>query len=288
MLAFVLVVPIADVELAADRLFQLGVTAVEERSSDVAGHAELWTEVGDSDEAIAAAAGSLPPAWAWHTCVVDESVAGTWRQFATPIWVTDQLVVVPAWWAGSIDLGSAMAITIDPGAAFGMGDHPTTRLTLRAMIDELDRASEPSVLDVGCGSGILAIVAARRGARRVVAIDIATAAIEATVVNAAANGVSAMVDASTTGIAELDGGFDVVVANVLAPPLIAMATELRRVLAPGGALVVSGIRTDRQRRVLDALRPLVPVATTSDDGWAAVTLTHSGRIPIPTTDGARS
>jgi ribosomal protein L11 methyltransferase len=273
MRAFVLVVPADEADVAADRLFGLGVAAVEERSSDVDGHVELWTEVGDSTAAIDVAVAALDDRWTWRTTVLDESVADTWRQHAAPITVADGVIIVPTWLAGTVDTGSAIPILIDPGAAFGMGDHPTTQLTLRALLAELASRPRPlSVLDVGCGSGVLAIAAAQRGAYPVVGIDISTAAVEATDANAVVNGVAHVVDASTTPLADVSGEFDVVLANVLAPALIEMAADLSRMVAPGGVLVVSGILAARHEHVLAALAPLSPVATATVDGWAAVTL----------------
>lgn len=276
MQAFVLVVPAADAELASDRLFGLGVAAVEERSSDLDGHVELWTGVGDSAVAIDAAVAAVGELGQWRTTELDESVADSWRRYAAPITVADDVVIVPAWLADTADTGDAAPILIDPGAAFGMGDHPTTQLTLRALLRELAaRETTASVLDVGCGSGVLAIAAAQRGANPVVAIDISVAAVEATDANAWANGVADIVEASTTPLAQVVRGFDIVLANVLAPALIDMATDLRRVVAPGGVLVVSGILADRHDHVLEALAPLAPVATAADNGWVAVSLTRA-------------
>jgi ribosomal protein L11 methyltransferase len=211
--------------------------------------------------------------WTCRTVTLDESVADSWRRHAAPITPAPGVVIVPAWLAGSVATGGMSPILIDPGAAFGMGDHPTTQLTLRALIAELAARSVPaSVLDVGCGSGVLAIAAAQRGARPVVAIDIAAAAVEATDANARANGVADVVSASSTPLAEVTGEFDVVLANLLAPALIDLSADLRRVVAAGGVLVVSGILVDRHAHVLEALAPLVPMATACQDGWAAVTL----------------
>ena len=198
MLAFVVLVPAADRELAVDHLFRLGVSAVEERESDVDGRVELWTEVGDQPASVSDAATSLAAGWSWRSVEIDESVARSWREFAAPTWVTDDVVIVPSWLGDTaVAAGTAavLAIAIDPGAAFGMGDHPTTQLTLRAMLDEIRlRERRPlRVLDVGCGSGVLAIGAALRGATSVVGIDISTAAVEATTSNSVANGVEHIV-----------------------------------------------------------------------------------------------
>lgn len=145
---------------------------------------------------------------------------------------------------------------------------------MRFLLDSLDARDGPPrhVLDVGCGSGVLAIAAARRGVPSVVAVDISTAAVEATMANAATNGVADRVSASTTPLAEVDGPFDLVLANVLAPALIELATDLRRVLAPAGVLVISGVLADRHLHVLETLTPLVAIQTLTMDGWAAVTM----------------
>jgi ribosomal protein L11 methyltransferase len=279
MQAFVIVVPAADAELASDRLFGLGVAAVEERSSNLGGHVELWTEVGDSLEAVHAAVTTLDVSWTWRTVELDESVTDSWREHAAPITAAPGVVIVPAWLAGTVETGGMSPILIDPGAAFGMGDHPTTQLTLRALLAELAARPVPaSVLDVGCGSGVLAIAAAQRGAGPVVGIDIAAAAVEATEANARANGVADVVNAGSTPLAEVTGEFDIVLANVLAPALVDMSADLRRVVAAGGVLVVSGILVDRHTHVLEALAPLVPMVTSTQDGWAAVTLRHSADL----------
>jgi ribosomal protein L11 methyltransferase len=129
-----------------------------------------------------------------------------------------------------------------------------------------------SVLDVGCGSGVLAVGACVFGAGHAVGVDIAPAAVPVTIANAQANWVADRVEVSTTDLADVEGSYDVVLANILAPTLVALAADLRRVVAPGGALVVSGILASAHAHVLAALLPLRPVATDELDGWVAVTL----------------
>jgi ribosomal protein L11 methyltransferase len=128
------------------------------------------------------------------------------------------------------------------------------------------------VLDVGCGSGVLAIGACVFGAAAAVGIDIAPAAVPTTEANAEANGVADRVAVSTTDLADVDDTFDLVLANILAPTLVALSADLRRVLAPGGALVISGILADAHDHVLAALAPLAVVESEFLDGWAAITL----------------
>ena len=255
----------ADVELASDALWGLGVVAVEERAGEH-GVVELWTSLGDD-----ATEGdvSLPQPWPFKFVEVDEAVADTWRKFAQPVWIDEDLVVRPAWVPFDAPAGITV-LHIEPGATFGMGDHPTTILSLRAV----RRVVTPgcAVLDVGCGSGVLAIGACKFGAARGVGIDIAPAAVPVTLANAVANDLAAHIEVSTTDLADLDGTFHVVVANILAPTLIALAADLQRVMADGGALVISGILTAAHDHVLAALAPLQVVATDEMDGWSAITL----------------
>ncbi|HEU5082787.1 MAG TPA: 50S ribosomal protein L11 methyltransferase [Acidimicrobiales bacterium] len=135
-----------------------------------------------------------------------------------------------------------------PGTVFGDGLHPTTATCL----DVLARLVAPGarVLDVGCGSGALSVVAARAGAS-VTAIDVDPVAVAATRRNAAANGVA--VDASIAPLSAIPGAFDVVVANISAQAVLELAGDLWRVLAPGGALVPSGILAGRWHEVRAAL-----------------------------------
>ncbi len=254
-----------DVELASDALWGLGVVAVEERDGDP-GLVELWTSLGDdaTDNDVA-----LPQQWPFRFVEVDEAVADTWRQFAQPVWVESDLVVRPEWVPFEAPDGVTV-LHIEPGATFGMGDHPTTILSLRAVRRLVQPGS--SVLDVGCGSGVLAIGACVLGAATAVGVDIAPAAVAVTRANALSNGVADRVDVSTTDLADVDGNFDLVVANILAPTLVALSGDLKRVLADGGALVISGILTAAHEHVLAALAPLRVVATDEMDGWAAVTL----------------
>ena len=258
MKALVVTVRPDEVELAGDALWGLGVVAVEERAAGAL--VELWTSIGDD-------AGDVELPWPWRYEEVDESVADTWRDFAGPIEVEAGLVVRPAWVPYEPPAGVTV-LHIEPGSTFGMGDHPTTILSLRAMRRLVTPGA--SVLDVGCGSGVLAIGAMVFGAGSAVGVDIAPAAVPVTLANAAANGVT--VEASTTPLEEVDGRFDLVLANILAPALVALAPDLRRVVAPGGRLVISGILADAHAHVLEALAPLVPERTDVLDGWAAVTL----------------
>jgi ribosomal protein L11 methyltransferase len=273
-LGLVLTVPASEAELASDALWRLGVAAIEERGGTTGTEddlLELWTSLGDDPAAVSRAAEGFPARWRWKVVELDPSVTETWRAHAHASWIERDLVVVPAW-IDFDDPPETTVVRIEPGATFGLGDHPTTVLCLRAL-----RAALPpggTVLDVGSGSGVLAVAAAVLGARRAVGVDISPAVPVVAAANAAANGVGERVEVSTTPLAAVDGQFDVVLANLLAPALLSLADDLVRVVAPDGALVVSGLLADRYERVVDALAPLQPAERRTKEGWVAITLRH--------------
>ena len=246
MLALVITVPASEAELASDALWALGVAAIEERA--VGGRrpatedhfVELWTSLGDDVEAITTAAEAFPNRWRWRTVEIDPAVAETWRAHAVPSWVDAGLVDRPGVAGPRRPPPTCMRVDIDPGAAFGLGDHPTTVLTLRLLRQTWWPGA--TVLDVGCGSGVLSVVAARMGAPYVEAIDISAAAVEATMANAERNGVAGGDRRPARApLGDVEGPFDLVLANLLAPVVVDLAADLRRVTAPSGALVVSGV-----------------------------------------------
>jgi ribosomal protein L11 methyltransferase len=274
MLAFVLTVPANEVDLASDSLWALGVAAIEERSPEVPTEdrfVELWTSLGTDIAAITTAAEAFPARWRWRTVDVDPAVVDTWRAHAVPSWIDRDFVVVPAWLDPDIER-SVLRIDIDPGATFGLGDHPTTILTLRMLRQVMWPGA--TVLDVGCGSGVLSVAAARLGAPYVEAIDVSLAAVEATAGNAERNGVAGVVAASTRPLGDVQDQFDVVLANLLAPVVIDLAADLSRVVGPSGVLVVSGLLEGADAEVRAALAPLHVVDTATREGWIAMLARH--------------
>ncbi len=195
--------------------------------------------------------------------VEDEDwVRKTQLQFE-PILVSAGLWIVPTWCTPPEP--TALNIRIDPGLAFGTGSHPTTRLVLRWLAQTLQGGE--SVLDYGCGSGILTIAAARLGAQNALGVDIDSQALLAATHNAAGNDIAARFflpeDAPT-------GTFDIVVANILANPLVSLAPTLAaRTL---GRIALSGILASQRDEVEEAYLPHFEIETTdSEDGWVLLT-----------------
>jgi ribosomal protein L11 methyltransferase len=266
----VVTVPADDVELGADRLMEAGAFAVEERST-APGIVELWAVLADRDASVRARLGLIPPTWSLRVESVDTVYADTWREHVAPVRVAPDLVLRPAW-LPSLDEDGVTEVALEPGATFGLGDHPTTRLCAAAVWRM--RPVLVEVLDVGAGSGVLAIVAVLAGARHATAIDIAEVSPAVVADNATRNGVGERVVAGTTPLAEIDGTFDLVVANILAPELVVLAPELRRVTAADGTLVVSGLLVGRYDHVVRALAPMNLLHSDELDGWAALEFRH--------------
>jgi ribosomal protein L11 methyltransferase len=197
----------------------------------------------------------------------------TQSQFG-PISVGENILIVPSWHADQMPETSSagrIAIQLDPGLAFGTGSHPTTHLCLEWLADELPK--DASVLDYGCGSGILAIAAKMLGASRVVGVDIDEQAVQATQANALAN--DTLIDAQLTEGLQ-DGQFDVVVANILSNPLKVLAPMLSARVRSGGFLVLSGVLERQAQEVAAVYATWLPMTVwQARDGWVCL----AGRKP---------
>ena len=178
-----------------------------------------------------------------------------------PIPITDRLWIVPSWHEAPDP--SAINIEMDPGLAFGTGSHPTTKLCLEWLLDNVEAGQ--NLLDYGCGSGILAIAAAKLGAADVLGIDIDERALEATRDNAARNGVEVAVLHSGTPVA---ARYDRVVANILTNPLCVLAPAIAACVAPGGRLALSGVLAEQAEQVIAAYAPYIALNVGAEhEGW---------------------
>jgi ribosomal protein L11 methyltransferase len=207
----------------------------------------------------------------WHETreLADEDWRDAWKKYFGVQRIGQRLVIVPSWVEHHPKQGDVVLL-IDPGMAFGTGQHPTTAMCLAALEDVVSDGA--SVLDLGCGSGILAIAAAKLGAGSVVAIDNDPQAIKATRANAAGNNVGDTIEAREGTLDAVNQHFDVVVANISGLTLERLAPLLARSLVSGGRLIASGFLDE----AVDGLRAAFEGAGLSveriiEDGiWRAI------------------
>ena len=251
-------------------LLELAPSGVEEVdvSDDVIEYA-VYGAVGELPslpDLEAAAGGALVEV---TTSEVAGDWAQRWREFHRPLVLGERLTVRPPWEPPG---STAFDVVIDPGQAFGTGAHPTTRMCLELLLEQAGRGG--SMVDLGCGSGVLAITAALLGFAPVVALDLDPAAVSATAANAQVNGVS--IDVRRFDLRrEQAPDADLVAANVLAAPLLAWA-GLQARLPP--RLILSGLLVGEVDRIASAYaaRGMVLAETRDDGEWAALLLSSHG------------
>jgi ribosomal protein L11 methyltransferase len=263
-----LVVADTQVELASDALWQAEPSAVLEVPLGD-GRVRLTADVARPE--------ALDTSWgAVQLAVDDDGYLDAWRTWAAPIRAGRRVVLHPAWVPiepAEPEDPEALVVVLDPGRAFGSGSHESTRLAVAALEDVVGGGE--AVLDVGCGSGVLAVLACRLGAARAQAIDTEPEAVDATLANALANGVADRIQASTTGLSAVEASFDLVVANIGGSTLFDLAPDLARRVRPGGLVVLSGILAERAGALASAFAEVAGLLERDrleEAGWAALVL----------------
>lgn len=258
-------VPAADVERASDVLWRGGPAAVSE--APLAGdRVRLVADVTDPDAFEVAEAG-----WVVEVVAVEaDSALDAWRPWARPVRPGQRVVLQPSWLPVEGVSANDIVVLLDAGHAFGSGSHPSTRLAVRGL--EALVVSGGRVLDVGCGSGVLAVTAALLGAGRVDAIDIDPAAVSATGANADRNGVGSKIRVSSESLSALRGPYDLVVANIGARVLTELAADLHASVRVGGTVLLSGLLEAQVDEVVARFSGVEEVAREVEDGWAAPVL----------------
>jgi len=276
-------VDLGEADDRAAALFELGATGVEVRDGEAApmpgvpplpaGRAVLVAFFPAEDEARAAAADQGGGAIA---AIADEDWGEAWKRGLGALSV-GRVHVRPSWVEAPAPAGAA-EVVLDPGMAFGTGTHPTTALCLAALSELVTGRPGLSVLDVGTGSGLLAIAARKLGAGRTVGVDNDPVAVRVARENAERNGVD--VALSVTPAGDVPGTFDLVLANILANTLVELAPALEARLAPGGVVLLSGILAPQAEEVRAAylargLRPF-PGGDRGEGEWALLALEKPG------------
>lgn len=261
-------------EVVAMQLWELGAQGVEERDAstllgpEMAGAGvTLVASFADDDSAERAARELGGGARVVH--VVGDDWREAYKRYFKVSRVGQRLVVRPSWEPYE-PAADDVVLTVDPGMAFGTGTHESTRLLL-GVLDGLVHGGE-RVLDVGCGTGILAIAALRLGAAHADCIDVDPDAVAVTLENAEHNGVRPGVAASTTPVEEVEGSYPLVLANIQADVLIPLCEALVARVAPGGHLLLSGILTPQVDAVRAAFSALICEAVPEEGEWSAVVL----------------
>ncbi len=263
-----------DVEFASDVLWRAGVVAIEERQvehSDASGEevVELWTSVGDNIDGVIALLTHEKVSCSTRVELVARAVADTWREHAECVSVTDTVAICPSWQPHD-HRSEVIVIRVDPHDMFGLGNHPTTRLALQLGLRHC--TTEARVVDVGCGSGILAITMCVVHQARCIGFDIHPSTLAVVHSNSALNDchVEVVTDASEVP----DGHAQLVLANILAPVLIDIATDIDRMSADEAVVVLSGLRENQRERVLDAYKGWSVIDDVEEDGWLALALSR--------------
>ncbi len=185
-----------------------------------------------------------------HEKMHEEDWANTWKQYYKPSKVGEKIVVKPIWEEYEAK-ENELVVDLDPGMAFGTGTHETTRMCIQAL--ERYVKEESTVFDVGCGSGILAIAAAKLGAKLAVGVDLDPVAVESSIENVGYNNLSNIEILHGNLVEVIDGKADIVVANILAEIICILTDDVKRVLKDGGILITSGIIHDRVDMVCEKL-----------------------------------
>ena len=207
----------------------------------------------------------------------NEDWENNWKQYYKPMEIGERLLVIPQW--EQAESGGRVPLILDPGLTFGTGSHATTRLCLTALEKAVQGGEK--VLDLGCGSGILSIAALKLGAARAAAVDIDDKCLTVAYENAALNGIGKDTYTVLTGDvladsalrADLGGGYDIVVANIVSDVIIALAPMVRMWMKEGGLFLCSGIIDTRAEEVKGKLTEagLTILDQRSSEGWYAFT-----------------
>ncbi len=201
--------------------------------------------------------------------VRQEDWADGWKQHFSTMRIGRRLIIRPSW-EKYIPSPDEKVLELDPGMAFGTGSHGTTLLCLEAIVELFDRGEAPrSLLDVGTGSGILAMAAAALGSKNILACDIDPLACEVATENCRKNNLAQAIQITNDPLEQLPGCYDVVVANILAEENLRLADQLVAHLAPGGYLFLSGILKEKEEMVCNgfARQPLDLLNITQQDEW---------------------
>lgn len=199
--------------------------------------------------------------------IEDEDWATSWKKYYKPIKVSNRFTISPTWEKFEID-GDGLLIELDPGMAFGTGTHPTTIMSIQAL--EKVITGNEQVIDVGCGTGILSIAAAKLGANSILALDLDEIAVKSAKLNAKINNVDEKIEVKQNNlINDIDINADVIVANILAEIIIQFTGDVYKLLNPNGFFIASGIINTKADLVKTSIEEagLIIIDEIKDQDW---------------------
>lgn len=272
-----------DAGLVGHLLFEQGVNGVLEEASSVAGKSRLvayfnaeresQVELRERLQRVFAAVPTLAGAALEVVTAAAGNWRESWRQWFSPFAIVPGIAVVPSWERYAPAAGEQL-ITLDPGMAFGTGLHATTRLCADAIAEAVASHRPASLLDVGTGSGLLAMVAHRLRVERIAAVENDPDVLGVALENFRLNHISGI--ATAAALTQISGEFDLVVANILLLTLLELRGELIGRLRPGGALILSGITHDQEQQIQEGFSPpLALAATRRREEWSCMTFSRS-------------
>lgn len=203
--------------------------------------------------------------------MADESGWDDWKTQYPPISMTEHLTIIPDW-AEYSPRDDERVIRIEPGIAFGTGDHPTTRLAIQAMSQHL--APKSTVFDVGTGSGIIALSAGALGAQSVTAFDLDETATANAQHHVELNQLASVVQVQTNNLLEgISTTASIIVANIITPILLRLLKDAYRCLEPKGVFIMSGVQEGEEQELINAASAVgfINISTTSETGWTCIT-----------------
>ena len=268
-------------EIVSDALWACGAQAVEvlddvnqsivrtHLGNDPLGQWESYVEqFGNADNRL--------KDWPVRLFTQNTDVANTWREFAKTT-VVESVALIPQWKRDEFDYSdsSLLPIFIEPYGSFGIGDHPTTRATLTLALQHLqDFGDAPSILDIGCGSGVLSVALVKKFNGVAHGIDLAATAIEASIFNAQLNGVEDSFTCQQGGLECISGTYSHVLANILAPVLLEGSVAIGGAVEENGYLFLSGFTDSREKDIVKCYEKLGfrYINKIEIDGWLAISL----------------
>jgi len=270
-------VPADDADWISSELFDLGASGVEERDETTLQKNESQGKVTlvasfDTEEAANEARDSLDPVYEPRVVfVVGDAWRDAWKEHFRPFAVAPGIVVRPPWEAYEAKVGEKV-LELEPGRAFGTGLHETTSLVCGVLAERAPEVAGAALLDVGTGSGILALAALHLGAKSAFCTDNDADVIPVVIENAERNGMADKVTAKACDLDAVPGTFPVVVANIEARVLVPLAKDLSAKVSAGGLLVLSGILLPQEAEVVAAYAPFEVLSAPKKGEWVAIAL----------------